>query len=284
MPSVLARTVSHLIAVSGSAGVRVLVPAVNAVVPKTGYRVLDDLPYGPLPRHRLDLYVPEGLAAPAPTLLFFYGGSWQSGSKSIYRAFGQAFASQGIVTAVADYGLYPDVKYPAFIEDGAHAVRFLHDHAAEYGGDPARLIVSGHSAGAYIAAMLGVNPGYLKAVGSDPSRMRAIIGIAGPYDFLPLYDAALIDIFGGDRNMETQPIKYAANKAPPMLLAHGTKDSTIGAGNSRRFASRLVQYDNRVEVKLYDGVGHLDILLSLAKPWRKRTTLYADMLQFIRSH
>src|SRR6201999_1316412 len=147
--------------------------------------------------------------------LFFYGGSWQSGSKSIYPAFGQAFASQGIVTAVADYGLYPNVKYPAFIEDGAHAVSFLHAHAAEHSGDPARLFVSGHSAGAYIAAMLGVNPIYLSAVGGDASWIRAILGIAGPYDFLPLYDAAMIDIFGGARNMETQPIKYAANKAPP---------------------------------------------------------------------
>jgi len=283
MPSMLSRAASHLIAVTRSAGVRVLVPALNATIPKKGYRVLPDLAYGPLPRHRLDLYVPDGVTGPAPVLLFFYGGSWQSGSKTIYRAFGQAFASQGIVTAVADYGLYPDVKYPAFIEDGAHAVRFLRDHAAEHGGDPARLFVSGHSAGAYIAAMLAVNPLYLQAVGGDPTWMKAIIGIAGPYDFLPLYDAALIDIFGGDRNMETQPIKYAANPSPPMLLAHGTKDSTVGAGNSRRFAARLAQYGNSAEVKLYDGIGHLDILLSLAKPWRKRTTLYRDMLTFISS-
>jgi acetyl esterase/lipase len=280
----LSRAASHLVAVTGSAGVRLLVPLVNTAIPKAGYRVLPDLPYGPLPRHRLDLYVPDGLTAPAPVLLFFYGGSWQSGSKNIYRAFGQAFASVGIVAAVADYGLYPDVKYPAFIEDGAQSVRFLREHAAGHGGDPARLIVSGHSAGAYIAAMLGVNPVYLNALGGDPSWIGAMIGIAGPYDFLPLYDAALIDIFGGARNMETQPIKYASNKAPPMLLAHGTKDTTVGAGNSRRFASRLLQCGNSAEVKLYDDVGHLDILLSLAKPWRKRTTLYADMLQFIRSH
>ena len=284
MPSMLSRAVSHLVAVTGSAGVRLLVPALNATIPKSGYRVLPDLAYGPLSRHRLDLYVPDGLTGPAPVLLFFYGGSWQSGSKNIYRAFGQAFASQGIVTAVADYGLYPGVKYPAFIEDGAHAVRFLHGHASEHGGNPARLIVSGHSAGAYIAAMLGVNPVYLSAAGGDPSWIKAIIGLAGPYDFLPLYDAAMIDIFGGARNMDTQPIKYAANKAPPMLLAHGTKDSTVGAGNSRRFASRLAQSGNNVAVKLYDGIGHLDILLSLAKPWRKRTALYQDMLAFIAAH
>ncbi|MBL6852553.1 MAG: alpha/beta hydrolase [Alphaproteobacteria bacterium] len=283
MPSILSRAVPHFLAITGSAGVRVLVPAVNAVVPRTGYRVLPDRAYGPLPRHRLDLYVPDRPLSSAPVLVFFYGGSWQSGSKNIYRAFGQVFSSEGMIVAIADYGLYPNVKYPTFLHDGAHVVRFLRETVEMLGGDPSRIVVSGHSAGAYIAAMLGVNPIYLNSVGGGPSWIRAVIGIAGSYDFLPLYDAAMIDIFGGARNMETQPIKYAANRAPPMLLAHGTKDSTVGAGNSRRFATRLLSYGNDVQVKLYDGIGHLDILLSLAKPWRKRTTLHADMLQFIRS-
>jgi acetyl esterase/lipase len=281
MISTLSRALSHALTAAGGAGASVLIPLVDLSVPRSGYTVQRDLAYGPQARHRLDLYVPGGLAAPAPVLVFFYGGSWQSGSKAIYRAFGQAFASQGIVTAVADYRLYPQVKYPAFIEDGAMAFRFLRDRVAQQGGDPARIFLSGHSAGAYIAAMLAVNAPYLDAVGAAPSQVRGVIGMAGPYDFLPLSDPALIDIFGGDRVMATQPIKYAANKVPPMLLAHGTKDTTVGAGNSRRFAARLAQHGNKVEVKLYDGIGHLGLLLSLARVFRRRTTLYADMLRFI---
>jgi len=283
MFAALARASSHAIARAGDAGTAMLVPLVDLSVPRTGYAVHRDLAYGAAPRHRLDLYVPDGLAAPAPVLVFFYGGSWQSGSKGIYRAFGQAFASQGIVTAVADYRLYPEVRYPAFIEDGAQAFRFIRARAAQHGGDPERIVLSGHSAGAYIAAMLAVNPHYLAAVDAAPSQIRGVIGLAGPYDFLPLYDPALIDIFGGDRVMATQPIKYAANKAPPMLLAHGTKDTTVGAGNSRRFASRLALAGNSVEVKLYEGIGHLGLLLSLARAFRRRTTLYDDMLRFIRT-
>ncbi|MEJ1967264.1 MAG: alpha/beta hydrolase [Rhizomicrobium sp.] len=199
------------------------VPLLNLAVPRAGYSIRSDVAYGNDPRQKLDVYVPDGLKAPAPVLIFFYGGSWQSGSKDVYRAVGQAFASKGIVTVVADYRLYPQVRYPAFLEDGAHVVRFVHEHARDYGGDAGRLFVSGHSAGAYIAVMLAVNDSYLKTAQADPSWIRGAIGIAGPYDFLPLYDPALIDIFGGDRDMATQPIRYAAGRHPPMLLAHGTR-------------------------------------------------------------
>ena len=278
------RALSHTLAIAGSAGVSLAVPLFDLTIPKTGYSVRRDLAYGPDASHKLDLYIPDGLTAPAPMLLFWYGGSWQSGTKNIYRAFGQAFASHGIVTAVADYRLYPHVKYPGFIEDGALVARFLIDRAAEFGGDARRLFLSGHSAGAYIAAMLGVNGVYLKAAGLEPSAIRGIIGIAGPYDFLPLYDPALIDMFGGAREMATQPIKYAGNTAPPMLLAHGSADTTVGAGNSKRMAQRLLTAGNVVQVKLYEGVSHLGIVISLAHGFRTQTTLHADMLAFIAAH
>jgi acetyl esterase/lipase len=260
-----------------------LLPLVGRTVPLGGVTGHRDLAYGENARNRIDLYVPDGLRGPVPVLLFFYGGSWQGGSKDIYDAFGRLFAREGIVTAIADYRLYPEVKYPAFLEDGASAVAFLHEHVASYGGDPARLFVSGHSAGAYIAVMLAVNDRYLTAVGGNTSWLRGVIGLAGPYDFLPLYETAMIDIFGGAREMATQPIKYAGNPSPPMLLAHGLADKTVGAGNSRRMAEKLLGGGNAVELKGYPGVGHIGIMLSLLPPFRRRTTLYADMLRFLRA-
>lgn len=273
-----ARFLSHTLATAGGGLLAVGVPLLNVAIPRSGYSVRRDLRYGEGPRALLDLYVPDTLTAAAPVLLFFYGGSWQSGTKNIYRAFGEAFASAGVMTAVADYRLYPEVKYPAFVEDGAKAFQFLREKVAEYGGDPARLFLSGHSAGAYIAAMLACNPSF----GVD--RVRGVIGIAGPYDFLPLYDPALIDIFGGDRVMDTQPIKYARNKAPPMLLAHGTADKTVGPGNSRRMAKRLSEAGNEATLIEYRGRGHLDIVLSLARGFRHLTTLREDMLRFIAAN
>lgn len=277
------RSIEHLAIVLRDVLLRLFVAAINATVPRAGYRIVADAPYGPLTRHRMDVYIPEDLASPAPVLLFFYGGSWQSGSKDIYRAFGQAFAAKGIVTAVADYRLFPEVRYPGFIEDGARAFAYLRDRAVALGGDPSRIFVGGHSAGAYIAAMLGVNAGYLGAVDLSPAAIRGVIGLAGPYDFLPLYDPVLIEIFGGARETATQPIKHVGSDAPAMLLAHGTRDKTVGAGNSRRFAKRLDETGNRVELIEYQGIGHLGILLSLARGMRRRTTLYGDILRFITS-
>ena len=253
-------------------------PLFDLAIPRAGYGVKRDIAYAGDPRARLDLYIPDSLTTPAPVLLFFYGGSWQSGSKSIYRAVGQAFASAGVITAIADYRLYPQVKYPAFVEDGAAALRVLQARIGEHGGDPSRIVRSGHSAGAFIAAMLACNPEF----GAKLEGVRGVIGIAGPYDFLPLRDPALIEIFGGDRVTATQPISYAHNKTPAMLLVHGTADRTVGAGNSRRMAKRLREAGNDVELIEYQGVTHLGILLSLAHGFRDRTPLREDMLRFLR--
>ena len=282
MPPFPSRILSHALAAAGSAVLRAGLPLFNLTIPRSGYRVRRDIAYaGEL---RMDVYIPDGLKELAPLLLFFYGGSWQSGSKNVYRALGQAFASAGVIVAVADYRLYPHAKYPAFVEDGARALQFLHLHAQEFGGDATRIFVSGHSAGAHIATMLACNPNFLSRTGGDPPSIRGVIGIAGPYDFLPLRDPVLIDIFGGERVTATQPIEYAGNRAPPMLLAHGTKDSTVGAGNSRRMAKRLREAGNAVELIQYEGIGHLDILLSLAHGFRGRTSLREDMLRFIGQH
>src|ERR1700761_6855046 len=90
--------------------------AVNLLIPRSGYDVRSGIAFGSDPRQRLDIYVPHGLKSPAPVLLFFYGGNWETGKREDYLAFGQAFASQGIVTVIADYRLYPQVKYPAFVD------------------------------------------------------------------------------------------------------------------------------------------------------------------------
>jgi acetyl esterase/lipase len=260
--------------------------AVNLLVPKSGYSVRRDIAYGSDPRQKLDVYIPDGLKGPAPVLLFFYGGSWQSGSRRDYPGFGQAFASKGIVTMVADYRLYPQVKFPAFVEDGARAVAFAHAHAKEFGGDPKRLFVSGHSAGGYIAAMLGSDARYVKDAGGDFSWMRGIIGVAGPYDFLPLTDPAYIDMFHGADNRAILPITYIddAKGRPPMLLVAGAADSTVGPGNVTRMAKALTAHGDAVETKFYPGVGHIGIIVSLLPPFRGYTPLRDDMVTFIQSH
>jgi acetyl esterase/lipase len=260
------------------------VSVLNLAIPRSGYRIVRDLPYGSDPRQKLDFYIPDRVNAKAPVILFFYGGSWETGSKDMYLGFGQAFASQGIVVAVADYRLYPQVHYPEFLRDGARAFAYVHAHAAEYGGDPDRLFVAGHSAGAYIAAMLAADPEYLRAANADPTWVHGVIGIAGPYNFLPLTDPDLIALFGGANRPETQPINYIDGKRPPMLLAYGTDDKTVGPHNTTDMAAKLRSFGSPVEVKAYSGIGHIGIILSLAPGFRSNTTLRADITRFVRGN
>ena len=260
------------------------VSALNLLVPRGGYDVQAGFSYGPDPRQKLDVYVPRGLKGAAPVLLFFYGGSWSSGSRDMYLALGQAFATQGIVTVVADYRLYPQVKYPAFAQDAAGALAWVHNNIAAHGGDPGRVFVSGHSAGAYNAVMLAAEPKFIEAVGGKPDWIRGVIGIAGPYDFLPLTEANYIDMFHGANNADAMPINHVDGRRPPMLLAAGDADATVGPGNADRMAARLKAHGSEVKVIKYPGIGHIGIILSLAPGFRGRTTLRQDMLDFIHAH
>jgi acetyl esterase/lipase len=256
----------------------------NIIVPRSGYTVQRDLAYGSDPRQKLDVYVPDDLKAPAPVLVFFFGGSWQYGDKDQYLTVGQSFASKGVITVVVNYRLYPPNKFPSFLQDGALAFKYVHDHAAQFGGDPKRIFLSGHSAGGYIAAMLGANLKYIRDAGGDPAWIDGVIGIAGPYDFLPLTDPKLIELFGGDRVAATQPITFVDGKRAPMLLVAGTDDTTVSPKNVTRMAAKLQSFGSPVETKFYPGVGHIGIILSLAPGFRGNTTLREDMLAFIAAH
>jgi len=266
------------------AGCEAAFSVLKLVVPRSGYRLVEGQAYGTDPRQTLDIYVPDGLKGSAPVLLFFYGGGWQSGNRADYFAFGQAFASEGIITVVADYRLYPQVTYPAFVEDAAAALAHLRTIIARHGGDPARIFVSGHSAGAFNAVMLASEPAFLKKVGGDLSWIRGVIGIAGPYDFLPLRQSDYIAIFHGPDNRDAMPVNHVAGKRPPMLLAWGSADFTVGRRSIDRMEAALKKQGSLVEARIYPGVSHIGIILSLAHGFRGRTTLHQDMLDFIRSH
>ena len=258
--------------------------AINLLVPKSGYAVHRDLAFGRDPRQKLDIYVPAGARGPMPVLLFLYGGGWQAGSRTDYRAFGQAFTSAGIVVAVADYRLYPQVKFPGFVEDAAGALAFLHDHVADYGGDPNRIFVSGHSAGAYNVVMMASEPKFIEARGGRPGWIRGVIGMSGPYDFLPMSDPVYVDMFHGTNNLDSMPTNHVNGVRQPMLLATGTADTTVDQGNTDRMSNKLRSFGSEVKVIKYKGTGHVGVILSLVPGFRKMTSLRQDMIDFIRSH
>ncbi len=251
----------------------------NAVVPKDGgvRLVARDAAFGPDPRQRLDVYAPRGAGGALPVIVFFYGGSWNSGTKRGYAFVGRALAAQGFVVAVPDYRLVPQVRFPAFLQDNAAAVRWVRVHAAELGGDPDRVVLAGHSAGAYNAAMLALDPRWL---GADRRYVRGWIGLAGPYDFTldgPVTRATFGD--APDPRL-TQPVTFAGAGDPPALLATGDKDTLVQPRNSDALAARLESAGVRAERRRYPGVGHVGLLTAVAKPFRGRAPVLADMAAF----
>lgn len=281
------RIVTFGLASLGAAALAACSPVklLNATIPSNGYRKTSGIAYGSDPRQVLDVYVPAAAASaePRPVVAFFYGGSWQNGDRGNYLFVAQALTSRGYVAVLPDYRTYPETAFPGFVNDAAAAARWTRDHAHEFGGDPSRLFVMGHSAGAHLAALIATDPRYLGAQSMSKADLRGVIGLAGPYDFLPITDRTLFDVFPAKTRAESQPINYVTGHEPPMFLAAGTDDTVVDPGNTDRLAATLRKHGDSVEVKHYDGFGHVRIVSALALPLRGRSTVLADVSAFIDS-
>jgi acetyl esterase/lipase len=259
------------------------VAILNAFVPEGGLERTAGIAYGDSPRQSLDVYVPRGkTAAAAPVVVFFYGGRWQEGERASYLFVAEALAAQGFVVVVPDYRVYPAVQYPGFIEDGARAVAWTRREIARFGGDPARLFLMGHSAGAHIAAMLAYDGEFLAREGMRRSDIRGFIGLAGPYDFLPFTDADVVRVFSAAPDAErTQPIHYVRGGEPASLLITGDADTTVKPGNTVRLAARLREKGSEVVERHYESLTHYSLVARLAAPLRN-DSLVETIAAFIR--
>lgn len=247
-----------------------------------GRLVAHDAPYGTGPRQKLDVYAPAAGGTDLPVIVFFYGGSWASGDKDDYGFMGDALASQGFVTIIPDYRIAPDV-FPSFLDDGAAALAWVRDHAREHGGDARRIVLVGHSAGAYIAAMLALDAHYLRDAGVDLRAIRGMAGLAGPYDFLPFDVPASQNAFGRAPDAQlTQPVHFARADAPPLLLLWGRDDRTVGPQNIDGLERAMQHAGGRVETKRYDHIDHVAIMLAMSRPFRGRAPVLADVTAFAR--
>ena len=259
----------------------------NALVPKDigSELVARHVAYGSEPQQSLNIFRPKKFNGTLPVLFFAYGGSWNSGNADNYDFVGRAFAAQGYLTLVTNYRLLPESGYPDFVRDMALTLKFAHNHAAEYGGDGKQIYAVGHSAGAYNIALAALDPQYFIAAGAEKKWLKAVALLAGPYDFLPLDSAATIAAFGGEKDLDaTQPINFAGSDAPPMLLLHGTADTTVYPKNSRSLLRHLLAAGAHATLKEYQGVSHVGIILSLAKPLRGTAPTLADVVAFFKDN
>jgi acetyl esterase/lipase len=277
----LARLVP-VIALSGCSGIATL----NALQPKGGITIDRNVAYEVGAGHTLDIYQPRGLTRPAPVVVFFYGGGWDSGDKAEYEFVGASLARAGFVTVIPNYRVFPQVIWPAFLQDNAAAVAWTRAHIAGHGGEPQDMFLMGHSAGAYDAVMLAVDRRWLAAVGMDPRRdLRGVVGLAGPYDFLPLRSAELKTIFGPQaQRPDTQPINHVDGSNPPMFLATDSADKVVDPGNTTRMADKVRAAGGPVDVRVYKGLSHALLAGALGAPLRFLAPVFADSVAFLRAN
>lgn len=285
MPRISRTVVITLVPVLLALGLAACSPlgTLNALTPGGQSERTEGLSYGDNPRQKLDVYRPLIAHGTAPVVVFFYGGNWVAGERADYAFIGRSLAAHGIITVVADYRLYPEVRYPDFLKDAAQAVAWARRHAAQYGGDPQRLFVMGHSAGAYNAAMVALDPRWLAAHGMTPADVRGWIGLAGPYDFLPIENPTTKPVFHfPDTPPDSQPVRHVSKQSPPALLIAAKSDKLV---NPQRNTGRLAQALRAQQVPVtelyYDRVSHTTLIGSVAAPLRWLAPTLDDVAGYV---
>jgi len=234
----------------------------------------------------LDIWKPEAAAeGPLPVVIFWYGGGWAKGDRTSYAFAGRALAREGFLVVIPDYRKVPAIRFPAFLDDGAEAVAWVQRNVARHGGDPARIAFMGHSAGAYQAVMLALDAKRLTAAGADPAKVKAAVGLSGPYDFHPFTsDRAIAAFSQWPDPAETQPITFARADAPPLLLVTSDGDETVRPKNANNLGAKLKGLGAQVEVVNYGPLTHEEVVMALSVPFRGKGPVLADSVRFLRKH
>jgi acetyl esterase/lipase len=262
------------------------VSLLNSLASRGSFDKKADIAYGPDPRNKLDVYLPVNRAPGSPVVVFFYGGSWQSGSRSEYLFVGEALASKGITVVIPDYRLAPGVTYVQILQDSAAACAWAFANISTYQGNPDNLFVAGHSAGGYNAAMMAIDPEWLAPYGILPGRFKGLIGLAAPVNFLPVTDEDIKPIFlWPNTPQSSMPINHVVGHEPPTLLLAAQNDTFVyPERNSEQLAARMRAAGDDVTVKIYPRVSHTTLVGAMARPIRGLAPVLNDFSAFVLNH
>lgn len=269
---------------SGHGGPRVVDWIDRASAGSRGVERLEQVRLGDDPAVKLAVYIQPRTDndAPRPVIVFTHGGGWNWGDPGDYGFIARSFASEGYVVVLTGYRLFPQARYPAMLEDLAAAVAWADANIARFGGDPARMVLMGHSAGAYNSLMLGLDKQWLESEGLDADTLAGVVSLAGPADFYPFDKQSSINSFGQAPDPQaTQPVNYARADAPPMLLVHGGADTTVRIRNPKALERAMTAVGGQVETAYFPEMGHNDVLLKLVSPWWRDERVRTRVLGFL---
>lgn len=212
-------------------------------------------------KDKLDIYIPEGKAS-FPVAVSIHGGSLTEGDKSGETHIGNTLARAGVGTVVINYRLTPIVSHPGHIEDAAEAFAWVQHHIHEYGGDPANVFVIGHSAGAYLAALLALDPRYLKVHGLSPQDIRGVVPVSAFYDVEQVAPDRPLQIWGDDPNTwrAASPVRYLKTNSPPFLILYADRDEPWRQEQNREMAAALLKAGHqKVEIRQIPNRNHMSV-------------------------
>ncbi len=204
-------------------------------------------------------------------------------TKEEYVFVAQALTEHGYIAVLADYRLYPEVKFKQIIKDAAQSVEWVKENIHHYEGDAESIFLMGHSAGAHLAAMLALDERYLKQ--QTYQSIRGFIGLAGPYDFLPFTKAYQKGVFGPkERYLASQPINFVDGTEPPLLLLYGKNDEVVFPRNINNLTAKVKQLGGQVDAMVYENIDHFSILAALSIPYQQKQPILNDIVQFLDKH
>jgi acetyl esterase/lipase len=252
------------------------------------YQHIDrDVAFHPGMAPRLDVYaLAEGDGH--PVLIFVHGGSWKDYDKNIFAPVAQKLLPEGMVVVIPDYTVHPDATYEQMAREVAAAIAWTLENAAHYGGDPQRVVVAGHSAGAHLIGLAVMDLRYLEALGHSSDDICGWIGLSGVYDIQVEYDywlekgttpQVILEVMGGQQNFEqASPLSYVRAGLPPLLIIHGDEDETVPVGISTAFQAALQAAGASSKLIVYPGAGHSDYLFAALSG--DRAPIVDDIVQF----
>ena len=264
-----------------------------------GVRIVEDVAYVPEPadgKHRLDLYLPTTGAGSWPVVVFVHGGFWRPFDRRMFQAFtglhgcvGVALANHGVATAVVSYRQRPEaVSLHDALDDVSRAVRFVSDNIGRDGGDPKRLYVVGHSAGALFTALLAGDPAHLAKVGVPSGSVRGFAMLSGPYDLARLISRSAADLAdkvrasANDHDVERySPGRHVRAGHPPTLLLVGGDEEAFMLSEQRSMAAALRAVGGDVTAVELPGASHMGVVMDLSRPGN---AALPALLAFIENH